>query len=166
MSEDIETPDPVSRRVVNLEYEEVTLQPGETKILMGGAAYIFLSGIAGQYVFETDGADATGDLAKMIEASKLAIVAHVGYAKSTPAPAPSAQPAQHNPNAINDNEGNLPPQTNEDAFAGMGNPPISEFTLDGNFYDTTENGRYRMNKSFVKKEVFEAARDAYTATNA
>ena len=74
VNEEVETPDPVSRRVVNREYEEVTLEPGETKILLGGAAYIFLGGIAGQYVFETQGADATGDLAKMVDAANLAIV--------------------------------------------------------------------------------------------
>lgn len=175
VSEDIETPDPVSRRVVNREYEEITLQPGETKILMGGAAYIFLSGIAGQYVLETDSQDAIGDLAKMIAAAKLAIVAHVGYAKTTQAPAAPAQPAQHNPNAIADNTGTLPPQTgatsndNEDAFAGMGNPPMTEFTVgEGDsaeiFKHDTNNGQYRKNGKLIKKEVFEAARDAYTAT--
>ena len=174
VNEEVETPDPVSRRVVNREYEEVTLEPGETKILLGGAAYIFLGGIAGQYVFETQGADATGDLAKMVDAANLAIVQKVGYEK-TSKPAPVAQTtstAQHNPTAIKDNDGNLPPQTtgDEDAFSNMGtnitdnNPPISEFEHNGAFYDTTANGRYRMNKNFVKKEVFEAARDGYIAS--
>lgn len=174
VNEEIETPDPVSRRVVNREYEEITLEPGETKILLGGAAYIFLGGIAGQYVFETQGADATGDLAKMVEAAHLAIVQKVGYEKaSKPAPAQTAQTAPttpHNPTAIADNNGQLPPQTtgDEDAFSGMGaptdNPPISEFEHNGAFYDTTANGRYRMNKSFIKQEVFEAARDGYIAS--
>ena len=168
VNEEVETPDPVSRRVVSREYEEMTLEPGETKILLGGAAYIFLSGIAGQYVHETLGADATGDLAKMIEAADLAIVQKVGYEKaSKPAPTQTAPVAAHNPTAVADNYGNLPPQTtgDEDAFSTIGiTLKPTEFEYNGALYDITANGRYRMNNSFVKQEVFEAARDGYIAS--
>lgn len=177
VSENIETPDPLSRRVLEREYEEHTFEPGESKVLMGGAAYIFVSGVSQQYVFETQGADATANVAALVEAAKLVILGRVGYAKSENV-APTVPSVPHNPNVIKDDEGKLPDQPNveqtgagkpqdEDAFANIGtNPPVTEFEHEGNFYDITANGRYRMNKNFVKQEVFEAARDAYTAATA
>jgi hypothetical protein len=176
VSENIETPDPLVRRVTEREYEEHTFAPGESKVLMGGAAYIFVAGVAQQYVFETQGADATASIAALVEAAKLVIIGRVGYAKSQPV-APTVNQPAHNPNVVKDDSGNMPVQTNveqtggkpqdEDAFASIGtNPPVSEFEFEGNFYDTTANGRYRMNKNFVKQEVFEAAREGYYAATA
>lgn len=176
VSENIETPDPLQRRVVDREYEEHVFAPGESKVLMGGAAYIFVTGVSQQYVFETQGADATANVAILVEAAKMVVLGRVGYAKSERT-APVAQTVPHNPNSIKDDSGNLPAQSNveqsgagtpdDDAFASIStNPPVTEFEHEGNFYDITANGRYRMNKNFVKQEVFEAARDAYTAATA
>lgn len=182
VNEEIETPDPVSKRVVRREYEEKFFEPGETAVLMGGAAYIFLAGVAQEYVFEKHGAEATGDLAKIIEAAELAFVQPVSYEQPTArVNKPIAQTsAQHNPNVVKDNNGALPPQQNQettgdtgDAFSTM-NPDevpqsdenLVEFTLDDNFYDVTANGRTRMNKNFVKKEIYDKAREEYLARSA
>lgn len=79
VGEEIATPDPVTKQVMDRKYEEMWFEPGESKVLMGGAAYIFIDGVARQYVFHKKGADATGDLAQLIQAAKLAIVGKVGY---------------------------------------------------------------------------------------
>lgn len=222
IGETIETPDQVSRKVMDRQYEEYTLQPGETKVMMGAAAYIFVDGVARTYLYhyvtkqakiptseggmgldhakaEEQGANATADVAQLVEAAKLAIVGRVGYATHSqpvttplrpvvPTQEPTA-PAGHNPNAIADDNGQLPSQTpagNEvppapttapelpngtgdedpDAFANLGNdnPPATEFTLGDDFYDTTANGRGRKNKQFISNEEFAAAQAQYAAT--
>jgi hypothetical protein len=81
VGETIETPDQVSRKVVDRQYEEITFEPGETKILMGAAAYVFLGGIAPAYVLQTKSQEAMGDLAELIAAADLAIIGKVGYAR-------------------------------------------------------------------------------------
>lgn len=181
VNEEIVTPDPISRRVVNREYEEHTFEPGQTMTLMGGAAYIFISGVANQYVFEKHGAEATGDIAKMIQAADLAFIQKVSYEQPKPVTrveAPSQNVGNHNPNAVNDDNGNLPPQqntvstgANDDAFANLDPSEVmesdenfDEFDWQGNHYDKLENGRTRMNKNFVKKEVYEKAREEYRAS--
>lgn len=177
VNENIETPDPVTRRVIGREYEEKTFEPGESMVLLGGAAYIFIDGVAREYVFNKYGADATANLAPLIEAAKLIIIGKVGYAKhgATDTVRPLQPAVPHNPNVIQDNQGNMPPQQNEentgapkqetDAFDDLndGEPVITEFEHDGNYYDITPQGRHRMNKSFVKQEVYEAARNAHIA---
>lgn len=137
VGETVETPDQVSRKVVDRQYEEITFEPGETKILMGAAAYIFIGGIAPAYVLQTKSQEAMGDLAELIAAADLAIIGKVGYARhaegttpvtnklATPVSEPSA-PVDHNPNALADNVGNIPKQTendddgDDDAFANLG----------------------------------------------
>jgi len=147
VGETIETPDQVSRKVVDRQYEEYTFQPGETKILMGGAAYIFVCGIAPHYVLATKDADAMGDLQSLVDAAALSIIGKVGYSSTvqplpnTAAPTRPTLPTQepgtptgHNPNVALDNNGNLPPQgpttgpalpteeenEDDDAFANIG----------------------------------------------
>lgn len=135
VGETIETPDQVSRKVVERQYEEFTFQPGETKVLMGAAAYIFVCGIAPHYVLETKDQDSMGDLQSLVDAAQLAIIGKVGYAqhagetRNAALPTANALPTQepvipagHNPNAVNDDDGNLPPQTtgDDDAFANIG----------------------------------------------
>lgn len=187
VGENIETPDQVSRKVVDRQYEEITFEPGETKVLMGGAAYIFLCGIAPHYVMQTESADAMGNLQSLVDAAALAIIGKVQYSKHAepigrnvavqpvkPVAEPSA-PANHNPNAVNDDDGNLPPQTpagndgegegDDDAFANL-NPPATEFMIGDDFYDTTANGRGRKNKQFISNEEFAAAQATYASTNA
>lgn len=184
VGETIETPDQVSRKVVERQYEEIVFEPGETKILMGAAAYIFIGGIAPAYVLQTKSQEAMGDLQELINAAELAIIGKVGYARqadgaaptSTKQPVPTNEPsapADHNPNVVADNNGNLPPQTNgdddeDDAFANLGNdnPPATEFTLGDDFYDTTANGRARKNKQFISNEEFAAAQAQYASANA
>ena len=187
VGETIETPDQVSRKVMERQYEEHTFEPGETMILMGGAAYIFLAGIAPNYVLQTKGQEAMGDIQALVDAAHLAIIGKVGYTKHsepvctagaisnptirpiTPVQEPTA-PAGHNPNAVNDDDGNLPPQTptgneDDDAFAQL-NPPATEFTIGDDFYDTTANGRGRKNKQFISNEEFTAAQAQHASTNA
>lgn len=194
VGETIETPDQVSRKVMDRQYEEHTFEPGETMILMGGAAYIFLAGIAPNYVLQAKGQEAMGNLQDLVDAAHLAIIGKVGYTKHTEAkPAPTSvrpitpvqeptAPAGHNPNAINDDNGNLPPQTpageevppattlptgdeDDDAFANI-NPPATEFTIGDDFYDTIANGRGRKNKQFISNEEFAAAQAQYASANA
>lgn len=174
-NEDIETPDPLTRRVIRREYEEITLQPGETKVLMGAAAYIFVSGVARQHVLETQGADATAQLQALIDAADSIIIGKVGYAgtvaqKAAPAPV-------HNPNAIKDDAGVVPSQTDqpvlqptnkdEDAFAAPSVAQDGSFEVDGNTFDTVTTGngalRYRMNKVFTSAEKYNAALEAHNA---
>jgi len=176
VGETIETPDQVSRKVMERQYEEHTFQPGETKILMGGAAYIFLGCIAPNYVLQTQGSDAMGNLQSLVDAAFLAIIGKVQYSKHSeaigakmpvqpvrPLQEPSA-PGNHNPNSVKDDEGNLPPQGDEDAFATL-NPPATEFSIGDDFYDTTANGRGRKNKQFISNEEFAAAQAQYANTN-
>jgi hypothetical protein len=168
VGETVETPDQVSRKVMERQYEEHTFAPGETKVLMGGAAYIFLCGIAPSYVLQTKSQDAMGDIQELVNAAALAIIGKVNYSRHAepinkgqrpvvPVAEPSA-PAGHNPNVVNDDDGNLPPQTSsdDDAFSNM-NPPATEFTIGDDFYDTTANGRGRKNKQFISNEEFTAA---------
>ena len=183
VGETIETPDQVSRKVVDRQYEEITFEPGETKILMGAAAYIFVCGIAPQYVFHINGAEATGDIQQLVDAAALSIIGKVGYSRRTetaaapanaglptvartPVSEPTA-PVGHNPNSVVDDEGNLPPQTDDsdDAFENL-NPPATEFVLGNDFYDTLANGRRRKNKVFISADEFAAARAEYAKLNA
>ncbi len=177
VGETIETPDQVSRKVMERQYEEHTFQPGETKVLMGGAAYIFVCGIAPSYVLQTQGQDAMGNLQSLVDAAFLAIIGKVQYSKHAepigakmpvqpvkPLSEPSA-PADHNPNVVKDDEGNLPPQGDEDAFATL-NPPATEFNLGDDFYDTTANGRGRKNKQFISADEFAKAQAQYASTSA
>ena len=177
VGETIETPDQVSRKVMARQYEEYTFEPGETKVLMGGAAYIFIGGIASHYVLQTRGAEAIGDLQALVDAAALAIIGKVQYSKHAepigtrmpvqpvkPLAEPSA-PGDHNPNAVKDDDGNLPSQVDEDAFADV-NPPVSEFTIGKDFYDTTANGRGRKNKQFISADEFAKAQALYATTNA
>lgn len=173
VGENIETPDASTRRVLERQYEEITLQPGETRVLMGGAAYIFIDGVSRTFLYkkvlkdlqkvkskggagleyakaEEQAANATADVAQLVEASKLALVGRVGYAQhAVPQNAPGRQPIQsnqapagHNPNSIADNNGNIPPQTpaapevppaggqsgSDDAFANAGGSGQDEGT--------------------------------------
>ena len=144
VGETIETPDQVSRKVTERQYEEHTFEPGETMTLMGGAAYIFLCGIAPAYVLQTKSQDAMGNLQDLVDAASLAIIGKVGYSKHaeplqhkavastsvrpiTPVSEPTG-PAGHNPNAVVDDDGNMPPQVptdtgaDDDAFADLGAP--------------------------------------------
>ena len=112
IGETIETPDQVSRKVVDRQYEEYTVQPGETRVMMGAAAYIFVDGVARTYLYrkvtadakiplseggmgldhnkaEEQGANATADVQQLVEAAKLAIVGVVGYANHAVTPAPA-----------------------------------------------------------------------------
>lgn len=180
VGETIETPDQVSRKVVDRQYEEITFEPGETKILMGAAAYIFLGGIAPAYVLQNKSQEAMGDLQELINAAELAIIGKVGYQRNVDAKAPVANkqtapvsepsaPADHNPNAVVDDDGNLPPQTpgdeDDDAFSNIGEP-ATEFVLGDDHYDVTANGRGRKNKQFISNEEFAAAQAQYASTNA
>lgn len=101
VGEEIATPDAVSRQVLDRKYEEFTLEPGESKVLMGGAAYIFVDGVARQYVFKTEGADATGDLARLVKAASRAIIGNVGYSRNAAQDATApAKPTNQVPPAI------------------------------------------------------------------
>ena len=182
VGETIETPDPVVRRVAERQYEDITLQAGETRVLMGAAAYIFVDGVARTYLYksiikklqvvkskggagleyskaEEQAANATADVAQLVEAAKLVIVGKVGYANhAVPQTAPGRQPiasgqapSGHNPNSIADNDGNLPPAPvttppatttppaggeDDDAFANLGNDdgkPAINFELPTEF---------------------------------
>ena len=183
VSETIETPDQVSRRVTDRQYEEITFEPGETRVLMGAAAYVFLGGIASQYVFDHKGADAVGNIQELVDAANLAIIGKVGYSShaapmptSTKSPQPTQEPTApvgHNPTAVVDDNGNLPPQTggqevtgkdDEDAFKNL-NPTATKFTIGDDFYDTTANGRGRKNKQFISNEEFAAAQAQHASTN-
>jgi hypothetical protein len=194
VGETVETPDQVSRKVVDRQYEEITFEPGETKILMGAAAYVFLGGIAPAYVLQTKSQEAMGDLAELIAAADLAIIGKVGYARhaegttpvtnklATPVSEPTA-PANHNPNAVADNDGNMPPQTaatgqetppaddgneDDDAFANMGNdnPPATEFQIGDDQYKVTTNGRGMKNGQFISNEALAEAQAQYAASQA
>lgn len=127
VNETIETPDQVTRRVVERQYEEKTIQPGATEILMGAAAYIFVDGVARHYLYqevlkastakgleynkaEEQAANATADLQQLVEAAKLVIRGKVGYASS--ANATTAPVLPHNPTAIQDDNGMVPQQQN------------------------------------------------------
>ena len=193
VGETIETPDQVSRKVVDRQYEEITFEPGETKILMGAAAYVFLGGIAPAYVLQTKTPEAVGDLQELVNAANLAIIGKVGYARNAAqAPAISQQerpvneptaPAGHNPNAVADNDGNMPPQTpatgqetppaddgdeDDDAFANMGNdnPPATEFQIGDDLYKVTTNGRGMKNGQFISNEALAEAQAQYAANQA
>lgn len=177
VGETIETPDQVSRKVVDRQYEEITFEPGETKILMGAAAYIFVCGIAPQYVFQISGADATGDIQQLVDAAALSIIGKVGYSRHTeaakaprnaglptlqrtPVNEPSA-PAGHNPNAVVDDGGALPSQDepNDDAFANLG-------TVDARFSvvpaDDSEDGEahFYVDGKEVDNATYNEARNA------
>lgn len=171
VSEDVATPDPVTRQVRGREYDEKTVPAGESIVLMGAAAYIFIAGVAHQYVFETEGAEATGNLQKLVEAAQLCIIGVVGYAKKAEPKAPHT--AHNNPTAIKDDNGVTPSQVpptgsdeDDDAFGDMGNPLATEFEHDGNFYDVAENGRYRKNKKFTSEPEYLAAQEAHHAATA
>lgn len=113
VGETIETPDQTTRKVVDRQYEEHTFQPGETMVLMGSAAYIFIDGLARSYVYkkvtaeskipladggmgldhakaEEQGANATASVEQLVAAAKLAIVGRVGYATHATPQAPAA----------------------------------------------------------------------------
>jgi hypothetical protein len=136
VGENVETPDAVSRRVLERQYEEKTIPAGATEILMGAAAYIFVDGIARQYLYakvledskaagmeyakaEEAAANATADVQQLVEAAKLAIVGKVGYAAHN---APTSAPVlPNNPNAVKDDSGLQPQQTTAPAANTMTN---------------------------------------------
>lgn len=227
VGETIETPDPLVRRVAERQYEEITLQAGETRVLMGAAAYIYVDGVARTYLYkkvlndlqvpkseggvagleynkaEEQAANATADVGQLVEAAKLVIIGKVGYANhavpqhsavgGTPI-ATGQAPAGHNPNAMADNQGNIPAQQpvsptqpttapelppaddDGDAFANMDSgdqgddkPTINtelptEFTIGDDFYDVTANGRARKNKVFTSVPEFNTAQAQYVAS--
>ncbi len=125
VGEDIVSSDPTSKQVVERKYEEKYFKPGETAILMGAAAYIFVDGVARRYVFEQSGAEATADIAQLVTAAKKAIIGKVGYSTTTPLTSTKIDteelrdrggvPVGHNPNAVKDNAGDLPPATNSES---------------------------------------------------
>jgi hypothetical protein len=180
VGETIETPDQVSRKVVDRQYEEITFEPGETKILMGAAAYIFVCGIAPQYVFQISGADATGDIQQLVDAAALAIIGKVGYSRHaevaaaprnagtptlqrTPVNEPSA-PVGHNPNVVADDEGDLQNTTDdnddsEDAFENLNDDPVTTgFNVGDDVYQVTRSGKGLKNGEPITAEELEDAR--------
>jgi hypothetical protein len=177
VGETIETPDQVSRKVVDRQYEEITFEPGETKILMGAAAYIFVCGIAPQYVFQISGADATGDIQQLVDAAALAIIGKVGYSRHaeaaaaprnaglptlqrTPVNEPTA-PEGHNPNVVADDEGGLKntAEDSEDAFDNLNDDPVaSGFNIGDDVYQVTRSGKGIKNGQAITAKELEAAR--------
>lgn len=128
VGEEIATPDPVTKQVLDRKYEEMWFEPGESKVLMGGAAYIFVDGVARQYVFQKHGADATGDLSILIQAAKLAIIGKVGYGQKTMETPTQPIKNEQPPVAIKTEQPVVnttpPPETGtdeqDDAFGNMG----------------------------------------------
>ncbi len=165
VSETVETPTQYERKVVDRQYEVKTVMPQQTIVLMGAAAYLFVDTVARTYLYkyvtdkaktpiadggmgldylkaEEQGANATADVAQLVEAAKLVIVGKVGYAEHATATAPIVP---HNPTSVADNNGIIPSQkdtgkelasvsqiktpmtpeqgnTDEDAFASIGKP--------------------------------------------
>ena len=140
VGETIETPDQTTRHVVDRQYEEITFEVGETKVLMGAAAYVFVCGIAPAYVLQTKSQESMGDLAQLAEAAALSIIGKVSYSRNatpikvnTPPVVPivdTSAPSDHNPNALVDNNGDMPVQGNDsDAFAEIGTKDTDRFTV-------------------------------------
>lgn len=176
VGENVVTPDPVSRQVLERQYEEHTLEPGESKVLMGAAAYIFVDGVAREYVFNKQGAEATADIPKLIKAAQLAIVGVINYTSNAQkrhmeATAPTVRrvpdeelepqvPAGHNPNTMASDPaadvGHTPAtaiEEPEEAFDSADDTPAdqpaaSAFEHDGHAYDTITmaNGAVRYRK--------------------
>lgn len=132
VGETVETPTQYERKVIDRQYEVKTLMPQETIVLMGAAAYLFVDTVARTYLYkyvtekakkpiadggmgldylkaEEQGANATADVAQLVEAAKLVIVGKVGYASHT---TPTAPTVPHNPTAVADNNGLIPSQEN------------------------------------------------------
>lgn len=120
VGEEIVSPDPTTKQVVSRRYEEKTIPAGDSIVLLGAAAYIFVDGIARTYTFKHKGAEATADIAQLVEAAKKAIVGKVSYSQTPAVPvAPKEDdrggvPVDHNPNAFKDDKGNLPPTQSTD----------------------------------------------------
>lgn len=140
--EDIIAPDQFSKKVRERKYEEKTVEPGESITLLGGAAYIFVDGVARAYVQQKFGDAATGDLEKLAQAAKLAIIGQVNLNNrqalpNAPAiPQGGQAPSDHNPNSVKDDQGQLPAQTGADNT--QDEVPFADDDTDGNDSDGSD----------------------------
>lgn len=118
IDETVTTPDQNSRKVEDRRYDERDVEPGGTEILLGGAAFVFISDVATAYVFEKYGEDAVGQIELLAEAADKVLIGEVGYKKHEEQTTPEAP--KHNPNAINDDSGKLNPAEQNNTQTGGG----------------------------------------------
>lgn len=185
VDEDIQTPDALSRKVMERKYDEKDVPAGGSVVLMGGAAFVFISEVANAYVFHKHGAEATGNIQLLAEAADKVLIGTVGY--QTHAASQDSQKTvddsagkDHNPNVVKDDDGNLPPtqppattsagdeDDDEEEFAGLNSAAGGEdrelVSLDGNTYakETAADGSVSYTKGGepIDQAEFEAARAA------
>lgn len=75
VGEDVVTPDPVTRNVLQRQYEVIRFAAGEEKIIMGAAAYLFVDKVAKEYVFIREGGESDDPIKKVAAAGLMANVA-------------------------------------------------------------------------------------------
>lgn len=195
VDEDVEMPDPNIRKVRGRHYQENTLKPGESITLLGGAAYIFVDGVARAFTQERYGDNAAGDLAKLVDSASKVIVGKVDYqggqlVNDKPTVKPET-PADHNPNVVADETGAqqtntyTPPadKTDEAPFTGLNDEnqtsqnndeadgelePV-EFEWQGDKYraskTVTGTPQFRRNGSLIGQDVFLDNLSQYNVAN-
>ena len=129
--ENISTPDADTRIVLDRQYDERTFAPGETTMMLGAPARLFVEDVARTYMYETTYAATKGkpedrdkaaaqallDLPRMIEAAKKVIVGEpevVSSAQAKPRTAP--KPAATKPAASKPAEPKQPQLVDQDEY--------------------------------------------------
>jgi len=134
VNEEIETPEQNMKRVLRRDYQEITLEPGQEHILIGGQAYLFVDGIARTYAFKSEknpevAANATANIQRLIDCAQLAIVGKAGYNSQVQPIKPQASSVQptapvvpaHNPNVLQNDQ-----PTGDTPFGDLNsNPPTA-----------------------------------------